>query len=101
MPEKISWLVKPPKYEGVDSLEDSGVLLRIKILCQSWRRRKAKRAVLREIKLLFDREGIHVPYNHIVVSDYEKEVNTYTFTPEEETETTEESQENDSSADVS
>lgn len=101
MPEKISWLVKPPKYEGVDSLEDSGVLLRIKVLCQSWRRRKAKRAVLREIKLLFDREGIHVPYNHIVVSDYEKEVNTYTFTPEEETETTEGSSENDPSADVS
>ncbi|MBQ7264875.1 MAG: mechanosensitive ion channel family protein [Firmicutes bacterium] len=100
MPEKIPWLVKPPKYDGVDSLEENGVLLRIKVLCQSWRRRKAKRAVFREIKLLFDREGIHVPYNHIVVGDYEKEVNTYTFTPKDENETTEGSSENDSSADI-
>ena len=98
MTEKVPGLVKPPKYNGVDSFEESGVLLRIKILSIPWRRRKARRAILREIKLLFDREGIHVPYNHIVVSDYGKEVNTYTFTPKEEPETTEDG--NDSSADT-
>ncbi len=95
MMDKIPGLVKPPKYNGVDSLEDSDVLLRIKVLSVPWRRRKAMRGVLREIKLLFDREGIHVPYNHVVVSDYEKEANTYTFTPKEETEITEDSSEND------
>ena len=98
MTDKVPGLVKPPKYNGVDSFEESGVLLRIKILSIPWRRRKARRAILREIKLLFDREGIHVPYNHIVVSDYGKEVNTYTFTPKEEPETTEDG--NDSSADT-
>ena len=99
--EKIPWLLKPLKYDGVNSLEDSSVLLRIKVISEPGRRRKAKRGVLREVKLLFDREGIHIPYNHIVVSDYEKEANTYTFTPKEEPETTEGPSENDSSAEGS
>ena len=100
MMDKVPGLVKPPKYDGVSSFGENEMLLRVKLMCTPWMRRKAYRSVLRELKLLFDREGINVPYNHIVVSDYEKEVNTYTFTPKEETEATEGSSANDSSADV-
>ena len=90
MMEKIPGLLEPPRYEGVDALEESDVLLRVGVICRTGKRKKARRGVLREIKLLFDREGVSIPYNHIVVSDYEKEANTYTFTPKEETEIPEE-----------
>ena len=84
--DKIPGLVKAPRYQGVNVLGDSGVYLRIVIFATNWKRRKALRALTREIKLLFDREKVSIPYNHIVVSRYEDEANTYTFTPKEETE---------------
>ncbi len=99
MMERVEELSKPPVYDGVDSFKDSEILLRIKVFSKPWDRRRAYRGVLREMKLLFDREGISVPYNHIVVSDYEKEVNTYTFSPKDETETNEPS-ESDSPGDA-
>ena len=53
------------------------------------RTQKARRALLREIKLLFERKHVSIPYSHVVVSDYKEENNTYVdapdTAPEEET----------------
>ena len=84
MAKNIPGLLGAPKYQGVNAFEPNGMILRIKIMCVPITRRKARRAFLRELKLLFDREGIRIPYNHMVVMDYKDAVHTYTFTPEDE-----------------
>ncbi|MBE5847992.1 MAG: mechanosensitive ion channel family protein [Lachnospiraceae bacterium] len=80
---KVPYLIKPLKYRGVCDFEASYYAIRINIYSPPWARRKAYRAVLREIKILFDREHISVPYNHVVVSDYRDEINTYFDDPDD------------------
>jgi Small-conductance mechanosensitive channel len=67
MTDRIPGLVKPPRYENVQSLGDSAVNLRIAIYVQSDLRYVALRALNREVKLMFDRRGIEIPFNQIVV----------------------------------
>ena len=67
MTDKIPGLLKPVQYEGVDSLGDSAVNLRIVIFVQAGVRYPALRALNREVKLMFDRRGIEIPFNQIVV----------------------------------
>lgn len=67
MTDRIPGLLKPVQYEGVDSLGDNAVNLRIVIFVQADVRYPALRALNREIKLLFDRRGIEIPFNQIVV----------------------------------
>ena len=67
MTDKIPGLVKPPQYEGVESFGDSAINLRIAIYVAPDLRYPALRALNREIKLLFDRRGIEIPFNQIVV----------------------------------
>ena len=92
MAENVPGLVKPPKYDGLSSLDESCVTLRIKMFTVPFRRKKAVRALLREIKILFDEHGVNIPYNHLVVMDYEKETNTFTYEPEEENTTDDETE---------
>lgn len=86
MAERVSGLVEPPKYQGVNSLEDSCVMLRIAIFTTSYARRRALRDMRREMKLLFDREHVSIPFNHVVVKNYDPEEGTYVFVSEEEDE---------------
>ena len=67
MTDRIPGLIKPVQYEGVDSLGDSAVNLRIVIFVQAGVRYPALRALNREVKLMFDRRGIEIPFNQIVV----------------------------------
>ncbi len=84
MREKLPGIIKGPTYEGVASFEDSSVLLRVKYSAYAYARMQTKRAILREIKLLFDKYKINIPFNHIVVMKYEDEPNTYIYEPLEE-----------------
>ena len=63
----IPGLVKPPVYQGVDSLGDSSVVLRIAIYVKNSIKMPALRSLTREIKLLFDQKGIEIPYNQLVL----------------------------------
>ena len=67
MADKIPGLLQPPRYEGVDSLGDSAVNLRIAIYVDPGVRYPALRALNREVKLMFDRRGVEIPFNQIVV----------------------------------
>ena len=60
MEENIPGLVKPLRYQGVTALDDNCMRIRIAIFCTSNMRKKALRALEREIKLLFDRENINI-----------------------------------------
>ena len=79
---RITGIAGPLRYEGVTSFEDSCVMLRLSIMCTSEGRKKARRALLREIKLLFERKHVSIPYSHVVVSDYKEENNTYVDAPD-------------------
>jgi small-conductance mechanosensitive channel len=47
------------------------------------KRFQALRDLRTQIKLLFDRNNISIPYNHLVIGDYKDEVNnTYIDAPE-------------------
>lgn len=63
----IPGLVKPPQYEGVDSLADSSVNLRIVIYVDIAVKFVALRRLTREVKLIFDRHGIEIPFNQLVI----------------------------------
>ena len=81
--QRLPGIAGPLKYENVSAFADSAVMIRLSLLCTCDLRKKARRALLREIKLLFDRKHISIPYNHVVVSDYSQEINTYIDTPDE------------------
>jgi small conductance mechanosensitive channel len=67
--EQIPGLVKPPKYEGVSSFEDSSVMIQIGMYVDRSSRMPATRALNREIKIIFDREGIEIPFNQLVIHE--------------------------------
>jgi small conductance mechanosensitive channel len=67
--EQIPGFVKPPKYEGVSSFEDSSVMIQISMYVDRSARMPATRALNREIKLIFDREGIEIPFNQLVIHE--------------------------------
>ncbi len=68
-PDLIPGLVKGPNYEGVSSFEDSSVMIQIAVYVESSARFPALRALNREVKIIFDRHGIEIPFNQIVVHD--------------------------------
>ncbi len=69
----IPGLVKPPAYEGVESFKDSSVMLRISIYVKCRLRYIAIRELNRQMKLVFDRRGIEIPFNQIVVHEAKSE----------------------------
>lgn len=56
-----------PKYVGVAALADSAVILRITAQCKEDDKGSAQRVLNRELKLLFDRNGINIPFPQLVV----------------------------------
>ena len=67
MMDVIPGLVKPPQYDGIESLGDSSVNLLITIFVKNSMKYPAIRRLTREVKLLFDREGIEIPFNQLVL----------------------------------
>ena len=61
-----------PFYRGVASLADSSVILRIMAECDEEDRIQLERDLNREIKLIFDKNGINIPYPQIVVNEGRK-----------------------------
>lgn len=56
-----------PKYVGVAELADSAVILRITVQCDESNKGPARRVLNRELKLLFDRNNINIPFPQLVV----------------------------------
>ena len=53
--------------DGVDNLGDSGVTIRITALTQPLKNFEVERKLRKEIKCEFDRVGITIPYNQVVI----------------------------------
>lgn len=69
--QAIPEIVDGPFYAGVDQLADSSVVIRLTARCDEINKNKVRRQLNRELKLLFDKEGINIPFPQLVV--YEKE----------------------------
>ena len=58
-----------PKYSGVQELAESGVLLKFVAEVDEKNVFSAPRILNREIKIAFDKAGIEIPFNQIVVHE--------------------------------
>lgn len=67
--EKYKSIVNGPTYVGVQSLSDSGVVLRIIAECNEMMRYQVQRDINREIKIIFDQNNITIPFPQIVIHE--------------------------------
>lgn len=71
--EKYKSIINGPTYLGVQSLGDSGVVLRIIAECNELVRYQVQRDINRELKIIFENNNITIPFPQIVVHDANKE----------------------------
>ncbi len=71
--EKIPAIKSGPYYKGVNALGASGVTLRFVAECKEGDKFQIQREMNRQIKLLFDKHEISIPYQQIVVHEGKEE----------------------------
>ena len=67
--ERLSSIEEGPFYRGVVSLADNSVVIRIVAQCAEQNRAPLERDLRREMKLIFDRYDINIPYPQVVVHE--------------------------------
>jgi small conductance mechanosensitive channel len=60
-------------YMGIDELSDSQMTLKFQIQCRNQDQPKVKRALNREIRMMFARNGITIPFPQVTLSSREDE----------------------------
>ncbi len=65
--KKIPEIVAGPKYDGVDQLGDSAVVVRVIAHCEEKDRIDVRRALNKELKILFDKNKIAIPFPQLVI----------------------------------
>jgi moderate conductance mechanosensitive channel len=65
--KQIPEIIEGPFYVGVQTLAESGVVLRVSAKTQETNRFKVTRALNREMKILFDKNQIEIPFPQVVV----------------------------------
>ena len=68
MKEHIPAIVEGPYYKGVQNLGESSVDIRLVAKCKEEDKYQVERDLNRELKLLFDANGINIPFNQIVLN---------------------------------
>ena len=66
-PEYKGLFLADPSYNGIDEFQDSGILLHFSVKTNEEDIFKARRAMNRELKLLFDEKGIEIPFPQLDV----------------------------------
>ncbi len=72
MKENIPLAIEGPEYLGVDEFKDSAIMLKFRVTSKAADYATVKRALNREVKLMFDRNGIGIPFNQVVLSKRQK-----------------------------
>ncbi|MGI6786961.1 MAG: mechanosensitive ion channel family protein [Acholeplasmataceae bacterium] len=67
MAERNPTIIEGPLYGGVNGFDERGVIIRINIKTLELDKYPARRAINRELKLLFDKYEIDIPYKQISV----------------------------------
>ncbi|MEG1645985.1 MAG: mechanosensitive ion channel family protein [Clostridia bacterium] len=65
---KIPAIVEGPFYKGVDALADSSVVIKFVAKCKEDDKFQTQRDLNREIKLMFDKNNIGIPFPQVTVS---------------------------------
>ena len=65
--KRIPDIVEGPFYRGVQSLSESSIVIRMYARTDELNKYQVTRDLNKEMKLLFDRNGIQIPFNQIVV----------------------------------
>lgn len=68
MRERIPAIQKGPFYKGVQELADSGVTIKIVAQCDENDRFQVERDMNREIKIIFDKNNVNIPFPQVVVN---------------------------------
>ena len=67
MKNKIPAIVEGPYYKGVSELGESGVVLLFIAKCKEDDYYQVSRDLNREVKIMFDDNGIEIPFNQVVI----------------------------------
>ena len=65
--KRIPFLKSDIKVLGINELADSAVIIRITAETESYKQYEVQRLIMKEIKNLFDKENIKIPYPQIEV----------------------------------
>ena len=65
--EKFPEILDGPKYDGVDQLGDSAVIIRVIAHCEEKDRLKVRRLLNKELKLILDENGFTIPFPQLVL----------------------------------
>jgi small conductance mechanosensitive channel len=65
--EKIPQIVNGPRYDGVEQLGDSAVIVRVVAHCDEKDRIDVRRILNKELKRVLDENGINIPFPQLVV----------------------------------
>lgn len=65
---RLSNIIDGPFYKGVVALADNSVNIRIMVLCSEADRAQMERDLNREMKLIFDKHEINVPFPQVVIN---------------------------------
>ena len=69
--ENIRYNVRDLRLRGIEEFQDSGILVKFSVFCKNEDYLEVQREMRREIKEMFDRHNIPVPFPQVVVSDRE------------------------------
>ena len=67
--KNLPMMIGDVRYLGVDEFADSAIILKFEAACKNQNDLKMKRALSRELLLMFARNGIHVPFPQVVVHE--------------------------------
>jgi len=85
--EHIPAIVQGPFYQGVSSLADSAVVIKIIAKVNEPDKFQTERDLNREIKLIFDENKVNIPFNQITLSNRVENTDEFKLTPREILET--------------
>ncbi|MDD3832194.1 MAG: mechanosensitive ion channel family protein [Clostridia bacterium] len=66
--ERIPAIIEGPYYKGVAQLAESGVVIKFIAKCKEDDRYQVERDLNREIKIIFDKNNINIPFPQVVVN---------------------------------
>lgn len=69
---EIPYNVNSIKYDGVEELGDSSVVVRVIAHCEEKDRLNVRRSLNKELKVLFDKHNINIPFPQLVIHQSEK-----------------------------
>jgi len=65
--EMIPIIIDEPRYDGVEELGDSAVVIRVVAFCEEKDRLRLRRMLNKELKKILDENGIKIPFPQLVV----------------------------------